>query len=202
MTHFELNKQARTDFVVIDNFYQDPMAVREFALGLTYRGDDRYFKGQRSVGKYLTDEIGRRFEIALSKTITKWDHDVNGAFQYCLPKDNLVYHMDSQTYAATIYLTPEAPIECGTSFFKSKFTGIRGCPTRYGWSEDIANKSISRTFGGGFLDKTNFELVDQIGNVFNRLVIWDAKLIHAASQYFGQTKEDGRLFQMFFFDAE
>lgn len=197
----ELNPEARTDIIVVDNFLKNPIEVREFALGLKYQADDRYFKGKRSVGKYLDDKIGRRFEQLLGKCITKWDFPVNGSFQICLPSDPLVYHMDSQRYAATIYLTPDAPFECGTSFYASKVNGIRGCPTRNGTSDEEANRLIGETFQGGFLDKTKFDLVDQIGNVFNRLVIWDAKLIHAASQYFGQSKDDSRLFQMFFFDA-
>lgn len=56
-------------------------------------------------------------------------------------------------------------------------------------------------FFGGFYDPTKWELVDRIGNVYNRLVIWDGSLVHAANCYFGQGLSDGRLFQMFFFDA-
>lgn len=202
MNQFPINIGNKIDFVVVDGFYAYPNAVRELALSLQYMGDERYFKGKRSVGKYLTDEIGRQFEILLNKKITKWDYEVNGCFQFCTAEDLLVYHMDSQQYAAAIYLTPGAPVECGTGFFKSKANGIRQCPTREGFSEEDANDLIGAAFSGGFLDKTNFELVDSVGNVFNRLVVWDAKLIHAASQYFGKTKESGRLFQMFFFDAE
>jgi hypothetical protein len=46
------------------------------------------------------------------------------------------------------------------------------------------------------------ELVDKIGNVYNRLVIFDAKLIRSASCYFGNNDNNCRLFQMFFFDLE
>lgn len=197
-----VNPEQKIDFIVVDGFYQDPMEMRKFALSYEFYGDNRYFKGKRTTAKYLTNEIGRRFEHLLGKAITKWDHDVNGCFQYCTPEDLLVYHMDSQRYAATIYLTPDAPAECGTSFYKSKFNGIRRCPTLDGWDATTANELIDGAFSGGFIDKTKFELVDQVGNVFNRLVIWDAKMIHAASQYFGSNKETGRLFQMFFFDAE
>ena len=35
------------------------------------------------------------------------------------------------------------------------------------------------------LDPTPWEKVDVVGNVYNRLVIWDAHAIHQASQYFG-----------------
>ena len=53
-----------------------------------------------------------------------------------------------------------------------------------------------------FLDSTKWEEIDRIGNKFNRLAIWDARLIHAASQYFGQNVYDSRLFHMFFFDVK
>ena len=32
--------------------------------------------------------------------------------------------------------------------------------------------------------------------------MWDAKTIHAATEYFGTSKETGRLFHMFFFNAK
>jgi hypothetical protein len=44
------------------------------------------------------------------------------------------------------------------------------------------------------------ELVGTTGNVFNRLVLFDAKCIHSANEYFGTTKENSRLFHLFFFD--
>ena len=57
-------------------------------------------------------------------------------------------------------------------------------------------------FKGNFYDKSPWDLVDVVGNVYNRMAIWDAKLVHAASQYFGDNKQNSRLFHMFFFDAE
>ena len=53
-----------------------------------------------------------------------------------------------------------------------------------------------------FVDPHPYENVDVAGNVYNRLVIFDAHSIHAAQDYFGHDIESGRLWQMFFFDAE
>ena len=88
-----------------------------------------------------------------------------------------------------IYLTPDAPYDCGTSLFASK-NGAR----------KSSDANIGTAFDGGFYDSTKFDLIDSIGNVFNRLFIFDAQNIHAASKYFGQTIEDSRLFHIFFFD--
>jgi len=89
-----------------------------------------------------------------------------------------------------VYLTPNAPFECGTSMYAHKETRAR----------HISDPGIDIAFDGGFYDSTKFELVDVVGNVFNRLVIFNGKCIHAASKYFGKDLEDSRLFHMFFFD--
>ena len=51
-------------------------------------------------------------------------------------------------------------------------------------------------------DITKWELVDKVGNIFNRLIIFNAHHFHSSMDYFGTTKEDGRLFQVFFFSTE
>jgi len=56
------------------------------------------------------------------------------------------------------------------------------------------------TYPTGHLDPSVFECVDVVGNIYNRLILFDSRMIHAASAYFGDMKENGRLFQLFFFD--
>ena len=51
-------------------------------------------------------------------------------------------------------------------------------------------------------DYTKWELVDTIGNVYNRLVLYPGDLFHASLDYFGKDLETGRLFQTFFFNTE
>ena len=59
----------------------------------------------------------------------------------------------------------------------------------------------SQTSNQELLDPFAWDTVDHLGNVFNRLVIFDAQQIHSAAGYFGHTADTGRLFQMFFFDV-
>ena len=191
--------------IAVDDFYKNPDEVREYALGLDFQFNKEYHKGQRTKTRTFFDGTKEFLEDTLKKKITGWDNQPhNGVFQFCTAQDQLVYHTDSQTYAAVVFLTPNAPAECGTSFFKHRGNGLRKYPT----AKDcmVHNKSIDELywdmFQGNFYDKTPWEVVDVIGNVYNRMAIWDAKLVHAATQYFGDKKENSRLFHMFFFDAQ
>lgn len=176
---------------VIDNFYRDPYAVRNFALNQKFIDDLRFYKGRRTETRFHIPGTKEAFESIIGRKIISWDNQpMNGVFQSCNAQDALVYHTDHQRWAGMVYLTPNAPYECGTSMYAHKATGVR----------HASDPRIDSAFSGGFYDKTKFELVDTIGNVFNRLVIFNGHCIHAASQYFGQTLEDSRLFHMFFFD--
>jgi len=103
-----------------------------------------------------------------------------------------------------IYLSPDAPLNTGTSTYKSKHTGLMHAATE----EDAQRlgKTIheinAQSFNGNsFYDKTNMELVDSVANVYNRMVIFNARALHAATSYYGTTKENARLFHLFFFNC-
>ena len=93
-----------------------------------------------------------------------------------------------------MYLTPGAPVTAGTGFYRFK-NGIR----TEGDASTFGCKEVTDKFSQ---DYTKWELVDQIGNIFNRLVLFNSKQFHASMDYFGTSKEDGRLFQVFFFTTE
>jgi hypothetical protein len=193
--------------LAIDNFYTNPQAVRELALGLEYNPSG-YHKGKRTELKYIIDGTREKIEQILGKKIRNWSSQpYNGVFQYCTPADPIVYHYDSQRYAAVVFLTPDPPPESGTSFYRhKKETWLMKDPSEYsGWQNQIQfdqfHKMVMGTEHDDYLDGTKWEEVDRIGNKFNRFAMWDAKLIHSATTYFGKTKDNGRLFHMFFFDA-
>jgi glycosyltransferase involved in cell wall biosynthesis len=190
---FSVSIQTKPRLWIIDNFYEDPYAVREFALNQEFEENLDYYKGNRSKNQFIVPGTKEAFEKIIGKKITNWTetHGMCGRFQYCTAQDDLVYHCDGQTLAGMIYLTPDAPHSCGTSLFAHKRTGLRN-------ENDFDDVDV---FGEtGFYDRTKFELVDTAGNVFNRLVLFDAKCIHSANEYFGTNKNNSRLFHLFFFD--
>tara|TARA_R100000544_G_C2225345_1_gene60300 strand:+ start:232 stop:1212 length:981 start_codon:yes stop_codon:yes gene_type:complete len=196
--------------IAIDNFYTYPDEVRKMALNLDYN-PSQYHKGKRTKTQFVIDGTKEKLEKVLGKKITNWVdyHSHCGVFQHCTPTDPIVYHYDGQSHAAVVFLTPDAPPETGTSFYRHKslkWLDRQPIIGAHGVDNQIQAKQIEAKFIGNehddFLDGTKWEEVDKIGNKYNRLAIWDAKLIHAATQYFGKSLKDSRLFHMFFFDIE
>ena len=180
-------------FVVVDNFYKNPDSVRKFALTLDFKEHKQYHKGRRTDDGYRFAGLKESFEKILGAKIKNWEnYRINGCFQHCIAGDQLVYHCDNQAFAGIIYLSPNAPPQTGTSFYRSRHT----------LKMKVSDSEHSTVFKNGFLDSTEFDLVDTVGNVYNRLILFDAKLIHSASEYFGTDVQNSRLFQLFFFDIE
>ena len=189
----KLSKSRDTRAIIVDNFYEDPYAIREFALQQDFFDDEGYI-GRRTRKQFLTDSLKTRFEQLLDKKITKWEeYGMNGRFQHNWAGEKLVYHCDEQKYAAMVFLTPNAPFSTGTSLWAHRETRVH-----HNSHPDIMKCFNQRTF----VDRTPYEAVDVFGNVFNRLVIFDGGCIHSASEYFGDCLENCRLWHMFFFDAE
>jgi hypothetical protein len=189
-------RTCRPQVVVIDDFLEDPDRVRALALSLGDAGfrESSGYKGRRSA-QHLDHIDPNDFERLLGRRITRWaEHDMCGTFQITLCDTPRVFHSDAQTHAAVLFLKPRAPIEAGLAFHRSRETGVRRAPS----DSDVER----RTYGGKLLDATAWDTVDLVGNVYNRLVLWDARLLHSAAAYFGTNLETGRLTQIFFFDCE
>ena len=195
---FNTIKDEKQTSWTVDNFYESPDQIRKFALEQEYDigGIGKGYIGNRTKQQFLFPDLKERFENIMGRKITKWEeHGMNGRFQYCWSGQPLVYHCDNQQWGGMLYLTPNAPFECGTTLYAHKKTKAR---TFYDEGWDHSWKDVP---GDPHLDRTPFEPVDVLGNVYNRLVIFDASCIHSASEYFGTVKENCRLWQMFFFDT-
>jgi len=181
-------------FVVVDNFYKDPDAIRNFALQQNFQENPAFHKGKRCINPaFRFPGLKEQFERILGVKIKGWDsYATNGCFQYCIAGDQAVYHSDVQQYAGVLFLTPDAPPQTGTQFFRSNTTKkMKSTKNEY--------NTVYKT---GHLDSTQFETVDVVGNVYNRIVLFDAHMIHSAPLYFGTDKTNSRLFQLFFFDID
>lgn len=111
----------------------------------------------------------------------------NGSFQYCDENSTKWIHIDKDnTYAAVVYLFPDAEDGSGTAIFQHKETGLKT-------SKEIFSLEETKNF-----DK--WDIIDYAENKYNRCIVFDAKQFHSATKYFGTTPENSRLTQVFFFD--
>ncbi len=106
-------------------------------------------------------------------------------------------HTDQNTvFAAVLYLTPDAPLNSGTSLFKPNQQFDQ---EKYEW----CLKENDRRFieGRKLMDTTYHTMFDEIvriNNVYNTLVLYEGRHFHAANKFFGKTLKDSRLAQVFF----
>jgi hypothetical protein len=166
--------------VVIDNFFEDPHSVIEFAKEQTYyaRGADQYYEGIRT--KNLR-EINEEFylEYATKLVYNYFDqtktYKIDGHMNFHrLCKDDLQdphwindkVHKDDCILSNIVYLTPNAPMTSGTQIYR-----------------DI-----------------NGEYVPDIiyHNKFNRLIQFPGPLPHSAMDLDGG--DDERLTMLFFLE--
>lgn len=187
--------------ICVDNFYNDVDEVREMALNMEFgvRGN---YPGQRTVPVYnegvknAINDIIRPY----AGEITRWDSEYTGAFQYTTQRDRSWVHADqTTTWAAVIYLTPNAPLSGGTGLFRHKETGLNMAPKLPNGEYDM---SVMDEIYKDSQDMTKWEMTNFVGNVYNRLIMYRGDIFHTSLDYFGRDLHDGRLFQTFFFDTQ
>jgi len=176
------------ELLIIDEFYTDPDKVRNYALSQKFDVKGNY-PGLRTK-PYLPDDVKAAIQHWMNPIgpITNWFESVGytGSFQIATSFDRTWIHTDFlNNWAGVCYLTPNAPYNSGTGLFRHKSTGL--------------HKRLDKDFEG--YDYTKWDLFDQIGNKYNRLILYRADLFHASLNYFGEGPTDGRLFQTFFFNT-
>lgn len=188
------SKKFRVSSLIVDNFYENPDAVREYALSLDFNVTGNW-PGSRTI-PYLPLSVKQKIQeiiFPFAGQVTNWEErsGLTGSFQLTYSQDRSWIHHDGyNTWAAVCYLTPNAPVSGGTGLFRHKKTGSQ--------IYNIADNPD--TFD--YYDKTTWDLVDVVGNVYNRLVLYRGQLYHTSLDYFGNTKNNARLFQVFFFSTE
>mgnify|MGYP003642447533 CR=1 FL=1 len=197
---FKISPTAKKRVWIIDDFFENPHKVREYALGQMYWDKGHGGIGWRTRKQFIFEGVKEKIEDTMGCKITNWaeKYGACGVFQSGFCSGNvppLVYHADEQQWAAMVFLTPNAPFETGTKVVANKKSKIYHTSQ----SDNIFDYFPQQET---FVDGTLFEDVDTFGNVYNRMIIFDGKSIHSSMGYFGHNIETGRLWQMYFFDAD
>lgn len=197
--YFDRPKNIYCNLMVIDNFYTNALETRNHILTQEFKVRGNY-PGQRTVSyanQHLKEMIQGYIQHFAGKIIDwpEGQDTYNGAYQYTTSRNTTWIHNDGwNNWAGVLYMTPNAPVSSGTGIFRYK-DGTRTVDE----AEARGNKKI---LDENSQDYTKWELVDRVGNIFNRLVLFNSKQYHTSLDYFGTNKENGRLFQVFFFSTE
>jgi len=203
----KINKTNKNscNLIVFDNFYENPDEVRNYALHQEFIATGNY-PGKRTLIHYGNNEIYNKIKcylIPLGYNIISFnasnldDRNGNCAFTISTSKDisKTWIHIDNSNknsskninMSGVLFLTPNAPLNSGTVFYNFDYN-----------SDYDTNNRIEKYSH----DITKWKKIDMIGNVYNRLIIFNADIYHSINNLFGTNKYDGRLTQNFFFTCE
>jgi hypothetical protein len=162
---------------VVDNFYERPDEVRSFGLQtLEQSSSADVVKNIRSLQDRMEQILGR-------KIASFSQFEENGRFTATNRFATIDYQIKPYQYAGFVFLTPHAPVTSGMTFYRSRTT-----------KQPFLKEDEIRS------NSTDLEAIDIIGNVYNRLVLFESQRVHAVTHHFGNDLEKGRLIQTFAFN--
>jgi hypothetical protein len=195
---------------VINNFYDDPDAIRQFALSQKYKfrheekGLNYVYPGCRTKDLHALDPSLQA--MVLKKLVSVFhipEHDImrwaiSSSFQSVseIYKEGVIHTDNNTIFAGVLYLSPNAPLNAGTSLFQKNATFNQ---EQY---QKALDQNDERFKSGEIVMNTDyhsmFDEVVRVNNVYNTLVLYEGDIYHAANKFFGNTLSDSRLAQVFF----
>ncbi|AKU15389.1 DUF6445 family protein [Luteipulveratus mongoliensis] len=110
-------------------------------------------------------------------------------------------HADSRNlcrFAAVLYLTPDAPEDAGTAFYRQRMPDGELA----GNIVVAPHQNLVDAFGTRFVPPDTFVEDLRVGNKFNRLLLYKANLVHSATAYCGTHPLQRRMTAVFFWMAD
>jgi hypothetical protein len=192
---------------IVDNFYEDAQKVRNFALQQKFVKRPGNYPGVRTdrisnLNLNFFKYFAKKLTALYFDNSTKVEYDITTLFQsidgsYDTGWIHTDLTVDEYDVAGVVYLSPQAPIGTGTGIFRSKTEPIQISDiAKKPYSIDNLNNPNYNKEQQRFNDQ--FECTVNIGNVFNRLVVYPAEQWHTQMGFFGTTLETSRLTQVFF----
>lgn len=195
---------------VIDDFYDDPDIIRGYALQQAINSYG-YHPGLRTLSCFnieAHDKIVKLMNTSIQPSGDCYafqyntENDVSWIHTDIVPNE-IFKHTEKNYWAAVVYLTPNAPVDSGTTIYTDKTYNISNMKElihKNTFTRSESEKIIGELSLYGS-DSSKWYSTTKLGNVYNRMVIYDAAYYHQASRYFGNSKDNCRLIQIFFFNT-
>lgn len=191
---------------IIDNFFECPTFIRNYALSLNYSKVEGNYPGIRSeclsllnpeLFNYISNRIMSIF-YDYNMPI-KWNMNIRFQLASERYESGWVHYDHDNHIAGVIYLNPEAPLNSGTLICKpnTKFNDDLDYSIRDEFYHDKkVDMELYRTERENHNNK--FDVTLQVNNIYNRATIYNAFDYHRENIFFGDTKESSRLTLIFF----
>ena len=198
---------SRKNLIVVDDFLDNPDVVREYALDQQYELlGGKNWPGRDSSETHGIEEMTAACSAVVGEQLVAKSQNKCSYFRIAKEGESGKQHIhfdpnEGLIWAGILYLTPTFHPTGGTKFWKHKRTGWERAPTQeegaqYGIEtyEDMTN-----FFNTEGTDMSKWICTDNISFKYNRLVMFNPFLWHSSGDWFGNTYDNCRLVQLFFF---
>jgi len=195
--------------IVVDDFLNDPHALRSLALAQEYPGleEDTYFPGKNSLYPQRINGLKETISAIVGEPLKVADGSANAKFRMAFKGDKGTagVHIDDAHWSGLLYLSLPEHCKGGTEFYRHIPTGTDHAPMS---QEDFG--TLGMTSAGQIWDeilwphtndKSKWEHLMTVPMRFNRLVLFRPQQWHDAGPGFGNCPENARLIYMMFFKS-
>lgn len=189
-----------------DGFYGDVERVYRAAQKAQYH-ELEHVTGWRSTTVYHEPGVRQKLERLLGVRITRWDTDPaeeNGVFyqgfSHGAKAETPGIHADwpNDDITIVVYLTPNLPVDCGTSLWRHKRTGLMDAPVAADARRlKMPLADLREMLAGDTRRRGRWVETDRIGYKCNRMVSYRSGCYHSATRHYGGNNAAGRLYQTF-----
>lgn len=205
--------------IIVDDFYSDPDAVRDYALKANYKAlEGHTYPGENSIEGLVLPGIEETFTKILGDGYAPSRIGLFGHFRISSGSDSFEQDIhvdppvtpDEFAWAGVLYLNTQA--QCmredgttrdGTLLWRHKERDLDHTPLSQEEGEKLGFKNYEQVreemiYKDGH-DRSKWELMHKIPMRYNRIMFFRPWYWHSHGENFGTTREDSRLVQIFFF---
>lgn len=195
-----------TSLIIADDFLDDPHALRDAALGLTYPSGENMFPGRNSLERINLDGLAAQVSHLVGEPLRPMPPtQAHGKCRITLRGDQgkAKVHVDTAHWSGILYLSRPGDCRGGTEFFRHLPTGSERAPYNDAEARAMgfpsAREATAAILDRDGTDDDKWEMTMRVPMRFNRLVLLRPWLWHTAGEAFGDSMENGRLVYLMFF---
>lgn len=195
-----------TSLIIVDDFLDNPRALREAALRLTYPAGENMFPGRNSVERINLDGLSAQVSRLVGEPVQPMPPtQAHGKCRITLAGDvgRAKVHVDTAHWSGILYLSEPRDCRGGTEFFRHLPTDSDRAPYNDAEARAMgypsAREATAAILERDSTDDGKWEMTMRLPMRFNRLVLLRPWLWHTAGEAFGDTMENGRLVYLMFF---